>query len=444
MKRLSARLFMAGVVFALPVVGFSQTLSEALPELLATHERIKAAKADLEAAKLGIREAQAAWYPSMDVTMDAGTEKQIKPDAANTNTSRNKAELKLTQLIADFGKTGSSIDTARLSYAIAQAKLAKTEQDIILDGVGAYLNLIRAVERLRYARQSEENIQRQTGMEEARVKLGSGYATDVLQTKSQLAGAQAARVLAAGALVNAVNRYRAVFKKEIADVSAFRKPRIPLERLAKSLDDSIAIALETNLDLKIAHYQISSAREDIRSNKSAFFPKLELIAEAKRKHDDAGTLGVKEEYLAMVQLTYPLFAGGGDKAALDASRYGLTAAESRLDDSRRNVEEDVRNGWQNLSTSRANAEFLRNQANISGEFLALARKERRLGKRSLLDVLNGETNYINSISSAVSAETDMALSVFSLLHDMGVLNMAVFTEPAAGERPEAEPMPQSE
>jgi len=51
----------------------------------------------------------------------------------------------------------------------------------------------------------------------------------------------------------------------------------------------------------------------------------------------------------------------------------------------------------------------------------LAREERKLDKRSLLDVLSGEVALINAKSDAVSAETDIAISVVTLLDAMGVL-----------------------
>ena len=83
----------------------------------------------------------------------------------------------------------------------------------------------------------------------------------------------------------------------------------------------------------------------------------------------------------------------------------------------------MRNAWQNLQTSQLNAGFLRNQANISGEFLALARKERKLGTRTLLDVLAGETSFISSISAAVAAESARDLAAYNLLFAMGVLSV---------------------
>jgi len=87
------------------------------------------------------------------------------------------------------------------------------------------------------------------------------------------------------------------------------------------------------------------------------------------------------------------------------------------------VEEQARNSFEQLEITQRNAQFLRNQANISGEFLRLARKERRLGRRSLLDVLSGETVEINASSDATSAENQVIVAAYSLLFVMGDLSL---------------------
>ena len=88
-------------------------------------------------------------------------------------------------------------------------------------------------------------------------------------------------------------------------------------------------------------------------------------------------------------------------------------------------EQQARNTWSNLERDRLNAEFLKNQANIAAEFLELARRERQLGERSLIDVLAGETALINANSDATAVETDVLLNVFRLLNIMGKLEAGV-------------------
>ncbi len=75
--------------------------------------------------------------------------------------------------------------------------------------------------------------------------------------------------------------------------------------------------------------------------------------------------------------------------------------------------------------------FVTDVAKTAEKFLEKAKTERRLGKRSLIDVLNGETNYINSISNAISSDTDMSLAVYNMLFVMGKLdyrNIATYSQ----------------
>ena len=62
-----------------PVV--AETLSGQLPSLLSKHERIIAAKEDMIASKHALQEAVGAWLPTLDATLNLGTENQTKPSA---------------------------------------------------------------------------------------------------------------------------------------------------------------------------------------------------------------------------------------------------------------------------------------------------------------------------------------------------------------------------
>ena len=109
-----------------------------------------------------------------------------------------------------------------------------------------------------------------------------------------------------------------------------------------------------------------------------------------------------------------------------ASKLDHSAAINTSKDVERTIEEQVRVAWQNLITARAKAEWYRNQANISAEFLELARKERKLGNRSLLDVLQAEVGLNAAQSGALAAEIDQMVQAYTLLHAMGRLDLDLF------------------
>ena len=106
----------------------------------------------------------------------------------------------------------------------------------------------------------------------------------------------------------------------------------------------------------------------------------------------------------------------------------ITASALRTADSRDEVERQARNAWQALVTARENHRLLTNQSNIAAEFLEQARKERQLGRRSLLDVLSGETSLINASSDAAAAKANVAVAVYTLLTVMGELDDKAFAK----------------
>lgn len=402
----------------------AEPLKELLPGFLDGNNLMKAAKADVETARQSMKASMGGWYPSLDVTATYGNEQQQKPnDTADTSMMSREADFTVTQRLYDFGATDASVRTAELSHEQARAVLTSTKSSLLLRAVTAYANVVRAAEALDYAKRSEANVKKQTELEDALVKRGAGFSTDVLQAKVQLAGAQARRVRAEGAVQVAKNAYRGVFLKKTGPIDAMTKPVLPVDRLPVSVEEAVDRAIKNNAQLTAANLTSRIAGEAIKSARAAgFYPTLDAIASLKWKRDVSATKNAQRETFGKVELNFPFNLGMTSINTLKAAEHTQNAANYRYADSKNQIEEQTRNAWEQLKTAKSNAELLGNQANIAAEFLELARKERTLGRRSLLDVLSGETALINASSDAASAEIDITLAVFTLLDAMGALN----------------------
>jgi TolC family type I secretion outer membrane protein len=422
LRFLASTAALLAVLAAAPVQ--AETLREMLDQVLPGHNRVKAAEAEVEGAANMVEVARGSWYPTLTTTVDYGFESENKPSGSiDTDAYFKRYEAQIKQLLWDFGAASAGIDRADLTRIQAEAARTGARQALILDAVTAYINLVRAHRQVAFARESETNIRRQTGLEQARVDRGSGLSTDVLQAKTQLAGAEAARVAAEGNLATAHNRFRAIFGRAPANTTTLVMPPVPTDAMPSGLPDAIAAARDGSVQLKIAQLVADIARKSAEATKaSQLYPRLDLIGEARNKQNYAGTMGNQTESLAKIELTYPLNLGFTAVNSLRAANNAITAADARLADSRDLVEEQTRNAWENLETQRARADFLRNQSNIAGEFLELARKERKLGTRSLIDVLAGETALITANSNAAAADADVAIAAFTLLSTIGQLD----------------------
>lgn len=424
-----AALAVALAVVASPGSSLAEPLSDLLPEFLNNHNLAKAAKLDISAAQQTAIVAKGGWYPSLNVTLTGGNEQQNKPSGSdNSNMVSREADFIITQRLWDGGATSSAVRTAELSQLQAEAIYTTTRSSLLLRGFSAYINVIRAAEGLGYAQRSEDNIKKQTELEDALVKRGAGFSTDVLQAKVQLAGAQARLSRAEGALAVAINAYRGVFNKEPGPIDSLVKPTLPVDLIPADVEEAVKQAMANNAFLVANNLTGQIAMEAVNAARaSSYSPTVDGVFDYKWKKDVSATAGKQRETFAKVEINFPFNLGFTAINTLKASQKAHSAANFRYADAKTAIEEATRNAWEQLKTAKTNAELLSNQANIAAEFLEFARKERTLGRRSLLDVLNGETALINSSSDAASAEIDIAIAVFTLLDAMGELDEAALT-----------------
>ena len=400
-------------------------LSHFLEPLLKTDRRLAAAAEDMEASNQRAKAAAGDWFPTVKLTNWAGEERIENPAGGGvTNMNARQTDLTLTQLVTDFGKTDSKVMRARIAAQQGEVGYQLIKQTLINDAASAYANLYRSGVQLRYALESEANLGKQFNLEQERFKAGGGVATDVLQVQAQLSGAQARRFRAQVQVQNASSRFFNLFGVAIRDMATLISPAFP-SSLPTSLEDALKQAPESNLSIKNAMLSSESARESIRAERAeSYYPKVEVIYDNKNKDNVLGTAGVKKEQLLKAQLTWSFNLGGAGINTVKAAEHALTATEHRRTDTEKNAGEQVAIAWNTLMASRQTAAVYVDQVAALSKFLDLARKERTLGSRSLLDVLNGETALLNAQSDAISSEIDVLLSGYAVLQSLGQLTDA--------------------
>lgn len=391
-----------------------------------SHDRIKAAEAQLESVKHRYEAAVGDWYPSVDATVEGGRENVTKAGEDSTSSmNRNEQTISATQLLYDFGGTSGKVDSAEGMVKEYEAVLSQTKQQVLALGITTYLQVIRARELVKYAKRSEDSIKELSGMQEILVQRGAGYSYEELQVKGQLAGAQSYRVTQERALQTALNNFKSVygFRPGVEDVAKFGSVPVPSKHLPGNLDEAIAKAYENNPILLETKYTITRLQGDLKSNESKYYPTIDAVLEAERKENDQSNSGVRHEQRGTIQLNYNLFSGFSDLEDSRAVQSEITRTRRTLLDRKRSVEEAVSNAWLELTTLRRNAELYESQANINWEFLGLVKKKKATGEDvRLLDILVGERDYINAISAKVATDIDIIIAGYTLLYQMGLIN----------------------
>ena len=408
-----------------PGISGANPFHDELEALLETHKRILATEAVLHSLAEGLQVSEKDLWPEVSVTALQGHENRNNAEGtANTAIAISEFDLTVTQPIDFWQSKGSAIEIARLQYAQGELGLEQTVQSILLEAVTATIGLRTAILVESYARTSVENIKNQAQLEDAKVAKGAGLSTDVLQAKIQLAGAEARLSLSKGALRQAINRYRSVFGYEPPSTPDLPILDIPLYKLPRTLEECVELALANNFQIQTLKSGEQLAKASIKQTVATTFrPDLNFVVDSKWKSNVSGIVGDTTEWIAKLEMKYNFNVGGSAMNTYRASRQNYLAATNQVQDARTLVEEQAKNTFEQLQVAQENAGFLENQANIAGEFLALAREERQLGRRSLIDVLSGETAEINALSDAEAAKTQVAITAYTLLFILGKLDI---------------------
>lgn len=401
-------------------------LVESLKDVLNNHKLIKATKIDIKASEFRVKQAKGGYYPSFDLTANYGHEHINKYGSGNnTQLAARDATAKLTQTITDFGLTDSTVKTSELAVKQSKAIESQIKNDLLLRALTAYLRVIQARESVKFAVQSVSNIKKQTELEDAAVSAGGGLTSDVLQAKTQLAGAQARLIQFEGVLSSAKYEFEYIFGFFPQDLNSLSLTKSILNLLPKTLDEAENKTISFNPSLKSAAVTKEIGKESINTARASLFPTIKGTISHSEKQDFGGIVGHKRESSAKIDLSYPLNLSFSEYAAKDAALESYFATETRVEDQLDMTLQILRTTWDGLNTAQQNAQFLTNQAKISKEFLELARKERQAGNRSLLDVLGGETALINAQSDAIAAKIEVLINSFTLLSLMGGLTVDV-------------------
>ncbi|MFZ5799376.1 MAG: hypothetical protein C4563_03130 [Desulfobulbus sp.] len=414
---------------AQPVLG--TPIQQFLPGLLESHERLKAAQEKTRSAEYLVRQHRAGYLPSVDFLSETGYEdirKENGPDTDYGDKTYNR--LRASQLLWDFGATSGQVDKTENYLKQVTFEEADTRQEVLLEGILACVDIIRERDRLSYARRSEDNIKKQTGIEETMLEKGAGVRSDVLQAKSQLAAAMALRTEIEGELAIAKNRFQTMFGRTIQaeEINGLELTASYRKLVPASLDDAIDMALQTNPLLKAKALDRSIADHEIAARKAAYYPRLEVVGQGKYRYNDDGLPGERTDAFLGLGVTYNLYRGGGDRAAVDAAVAQRSSFGMEFEEKKNLVLEQVRNSWQTLVTAEAKREILNNQAMLAVRFLELARKEREMGNRTLLEVLSAEVEYYRAMSNAVAAQAEANGAIFNLLKAIGILELDVLAQ----------------
>ena len=414
-------IFFSGNVFSAP-------LSEALLQAYNENPVLNAERENIQVSLEEVKISKSQFLPSVTLSgskSQENTEKQTDSSGANsafTDVDPKTQSIDIEQkLFQGFAGT-ASLEKSKIGLTLAQAKLLKTEQEILYQAIEAYTGLIFAEEKLKINQDNVNLLERQVETDQARLERGQITLSDLSQSESSLAGAQAKFLQAQNETVTAKLNYEKIIGP-IADINSLDKESDLNFALPVSLNEAIEISKKENPNLIISRLEYEQSEKDIIIARSDLSPSASLSFNSSKSDDVSSTIGERDKEILKATISWPIFSGGKNYASLNKSKNLKNRKKLLLDNALKSNDTNVASAWSNFQVSKSLLNSVTSQvkaAEIANEGITVE-YESGLG-RSTLDVIQSNSILLNAKISLADSERNYLLSQFKLLQSVGYLN----------------------
>lgn len=410
-----------GTVLGFAAPAHASSFEDALSAAYETNPQIKAERQRLEATDEGVAQAVSGFRPTISASYSKGTQ---STEAAGTDVGSDYTSkvLQLEQPLYRGGGTWSSYQASLQRVKTGQYQLSALEQQVMLNSVTAYMDVVANSAILDLSRKNEGVLKEQLTAARTRFQVGEVTRTDVAQSEARLSEAKSSVIASEGQLLSAIAVYERVIgvRPEGTLVVPDKLPELPA-----SLDESLERARATSPLLLAAIYNAKASEYDVRTNKAVLLPRVSLVGSLSRQ-DGAGTNGsssVDQDRIG-VNVSIPLYQSGAEWSRVREAKAIARQRGHETIDQRMAIDQSVTQSWEQLESATATIGTRNDQIKAASLALEGVKQEQQYGSRTILDVLDAEQELFTARTNLVRAQRDRIVAAYTLAYTLGQLTPA--------------------
>jgi outer membrane protein len=417
-------------IFASEFLMYLESTYKNNPTLNAERENYKAIKENFNISR-------SEFLPSITVSESKSSQQnsnrtsQTGSSLSNSNTETTTKSLSVDQKIFQGFQGYNSIKKSQLESEQAALKLKSVEQQVLLDSAIAYYDLIYKIRNKKFNLANVDLFERQVETDQSRLQKGEITLTDLAQSESSLAGANAKLITADTELLVAKSNF-----ERIIILSAPKE--VNKDSFTQTLDLNFLTDLKTTLvfseknnpKLLLAKLDYKISKKNVNIEKSKFSPSASVNYTKSQNKDFSSSIDEIDQETLNAKVTIPLFKGGENYSSLKKSKFKEQQTNLILQDTINVVKTDTANAWSTYQSSESvlkSTEAQVKAAEIANEGITLEYDSGN--KRTTLEVIQSRSLLLNARIGNAEAERNYAISKFELLAVIGNLTLENLKKP---------------
>ena len=431
-----------------PPAGKPLSVEDSIYGVLRNHHNLRGMIENREVLDHEVRRAQAGFGPRVDVTGQAGG--SVLSDSSTRSQNLDSQmwgkvgySAQLVQPIWDGFATRSRVRTAKSTLESQKYRVFDTATSLSLDAIIAHIDLLR---RRKIYELSEENVAHHkslVGQAQDRASLGADTAADVTQAQSRLQRALSSLSEAKASLLVAEETYTRLTGLPAA--SRLQTVTMP-PQLYTASQAVLEKAKKSNPKLAAYLQDIRASRAERELADSAFSPALNL--EAGPNYTNLGGTSDRWVYSfdVMGVVRWNIFNSGADVAERRAASARMRQSRQVMYNFIDDLKLDVDSTWVNYLAAQEQYNHYSKAIEYNRYTRTAYIEQFQIGKRSILDVLDTESELYNSATQAETARGNILVGAYRLSALTGNMlpEMSINTGPLGQSAPKEPEDPREE
>jgi len=403
------------------------TLKEAREIALKEHPKITVAEMQLLASKQAVRQAQAAYFPTINGYLGAAGASDPKNTRVVSGTlpvssvlDHASASVIVTQLITDFGRTWHLAKSSKLKSAAEDRNTEAAREQLLLQVDGAYLDSLQAKALLAVA---ESTVKTRKLLRDLTGTLAKNKLKSELDASFAEVDYQQALLLESKAqndLKSSFATLAAVIgRPETATFLLVDTPAPGM--LPASAAPLMSLAVENRPDLQRLRLEHVSAEEFAKAEAALNHPSLSM-------QGTAGVLPWRDSTLnqnyaaAGFVMSFPFFSGGYNTARRKEAELRAKAAGATLLDEENNAMRDVRLAWLAAKNAQERISIAAKLLEQSRKSLELAQARYDVGTTSIVELSQAQLGLTSAEITYTNARYEYLIRRSVLDYQTGTLH----------------------
>ena len=389
---------------------------------------LNAERKNFESAKQSKNILRSEFLPSVSISGDQTSTtstnriNQSGVSLSDSNTESESKSIFIEQKIFSGFKGVNTFKKSELETQKANLKLKDAEQKTILDTAYSYFDLIFKSKNEKFNLSNVNLFERQVEFDSARLQKGEITLTDLAQSESSLAGANASLIKAKTELLSSKTNFERVTRENVPNFEDLNDK--VFINLPNSLKDSLEISNLNNLSLLLSKLDYEISIKNLNIEKARLSPSASIKISKSENKDFSSTIDEQNDETVKATITWPLIKGGENISSIKKSSFDKQRAQLILQDAINNAKIETSNAWSKFQSSKSVLEATKAQlkaAEIANEGIALEYDSGNT--RTTLEVIQSRSFLLDARIAFAKAERDFMVSQFELSKQLGTLSL---------------------